>query len=305
MRLLRLAAALAALMAPPMIAQASDAQIESARAAAAPYGDFAAAKRAGWKPFGDAAPLMGRHYFHPGNPDYLPGEAVDPGRPSNLLYAKIGGRQVLVGLAFNWRLGAGDALPEGFTGARDVFHVHDVARFVAAVTEDRPLLRAAARLFVAPQFDGDDGVRRDRLAMVHVWTIPNPDGPFASHNRALPFLRLGLPYDWAVGASDEAALGLALATDGGCQMEAGVKAWIGDLPRRAKRDLMAACERSATHVRARLGTREAALRAGEEAWLAYAYERRRILTPEQKRRIGAVAEPGPGITVACEFTGAV
>ena len=303
MRPIRLFAVLAAALLLPAAAPASDAQIEAARAAAAPYGELAAAKRAGWRPFGDAAPLMGRHYFHPSNPDYLPGEAVDPARPSNLLYAELGGRQVLVGLAFNWRLGAGDGLPEGFAGARDVFHVHDVARFVAAVTEDRPLLRAAARLFVAPQFDGDDGVRRDRLAMVHVWTIPNPDGPFSSHNRALPFLRLGLPYEWALGTSDEAALGLALATADGCEAEAGVKAWVGNLPRGAKRDLMAACERSAAHVRARLGRREAALRAGEEAWLAYAYERRMLLTPDQKRRIGAIAEPGPGITVPCEFTG--
>ena len=31
-----------------------------------------------------------------------------------------------------------------------------------------------------------------RVVMVHVWTTPNPDGPFAQHNWALSFLRAGL-----------------------------------------------------------------------------------------------------------------
>lgn len=270
-------------------------QVSEAQHAASPFRDFQVARRAGWKPFGGPASLMGRHYFDPGNPDYLPGEALDPSRPSNLLYAEIGGRQVLVGMAFNYRIGNRDMLPEGFAGRSDVWHVHDVGKFAANITLDRPLLRWAANTFIAPEFEGDDGVRRDRLAMVHLWTIPNPDGAFASHNRLLAYLQLGLPADWAGGASKEAARGLSLAAKDGCKIEIDTEAWIANLPRDVTRSLHSACRQVVDYMRPRLGDKAGTNAAGEAAWAAFLKRRDELLTPVQKLRIASIVEDGPGL----------
>lgn len=270
-------------------------QVAEARQSVAPYQDFGAARRDGWKPFGGPASLMGQHYFDPSNPDYVTGESLDPSRPSNLLYAEIGGRMTLVSVAYNYRIGAGEFLPEGFAGARDVWHVHDVAKFAANVTLDRPLLRWAASTFITPEFESDDGVRRNRLAMVHLWTIPNPDGPFASHNRALAYLQLGLPADWADGASKEAARGLALAAKDGCKIEIDTEAWIANLPRRTKRALHSACQQVVDYMRPHLGDKASVNVAGEAAWAAFARRRDELLTPAQKLRIASIVEDGPGL----------
>ncbi|MEM7641045.1 MAG: hypothetical protein AAF366_00790 [Pseudomonadota bacterium] len=279
----------------PMAGHAQRAQIDAARAAIAGYQDIERARGDGWRRFGAPAALMGQHYYHPARADYVAGQALNPARASNLLYAPIGGRDVLVSVAFNYRLSDRDPLPQGFPGGRDVWHVHDVGRFAAAVTADRPLLRWAADRFLTPQFAGGDGLPRDRLAMVHLWTIPNPDGPFASHNRALAYLQLGLPAAWADGAGKQAALGLALATQDGCAIEIDTDAWIANLPRRTTRQLHRVCRQAAAHVRARLGSKAQANAAGEAAWRAYAEFRDATLTPAQKLRIASIVEDGPGL----------
>ncbi|WP_298437301.1 hypothetical protein [uncultured Jannaschia sp.] len=270
-------------------------EIDRGRAAAQVYSDLADARRAGWKRFGGPAALMGQHYFLPTRADLVTGQPLDPARPSNLLYAQIGGRQVLVGAAYNYRLAAGEMLPEGFAGSRDVWHVHDVARFTANVTLDRPLLRWAAARFVAPEFVGSDGVARDRLAMVHLWTIPNPDGAFASHNRALAYLQLGLPTEWAAGASKSAALGLALAAEDGCAVEIDTDAWIANLSRATKRRLHSACRQAVDYMRPRLGSKSSANAAGEAAWAGFSRVRDEALTPAQKLRIASIVDDGPGL----------
>ncbi|MBM2575481.1 hypothetical protein JQC91_04120 [Jannaschia sp. Os4] len=283
----------ALLLAPPL--HAAPEQIAEGRATAAAYADLRDARRDGWRKFGGPAALMGQHYYNGANPDYVAGEPLDPARLSNLLYAEIGGRQTLVGVAYNYRIGDGDLLPEGFRGGADVWHVHDVAKFAAAVTTDRPLLRWAADRFLTPEFTAADGTRRDRLAMVHLWTIPNPDGPFASHNRALAYLQLGLPGDWADGASKEAALGLSLARPEGCAEMIDTDAWIANLPRATTRRLHSACRQVADHVRARLGSKAQANAAGEGAWAAFDRVRDESLTPVQKLRIASIVEDGPGL----------
>jgi hypothetical protein len=270
-------------------------QVAAAHQAVAPYQDFGAARRAGWKPFGGPASLMGQHYFDPSNPDYVSDEPLDPSRPSNLLYAEIAGRMTLVSVAYNYRIGAGEVLPEGFAGGSDVWHVHDVAKFAENVTLDRPFLRWAASTFITPEFESDDGVRRDRLAMVHLWTIPNADGPFASHNRALAYLQLGLPAAWADGASKEAARGLALAAKDGCEIEIDTEAWIANLPGRTKRSLHSVCRQVVDYMRPRLGDKASANAAGEAAWAAFARHRDELLSPAQKLRIASVVEDGPGL----------
>jgi hypothetical protein len=86
--------------------------------------------------------------------------------------------------------------------------VHDFQHAVGAALKDRPLLRWMAQNWVFGPMHAK-GDHRIRLAMVHVWVgVPNPDGPFADHNRVLPYLKLGLPAAFASGGSLNAAKGL-------------------------------------------------------------------------------------------------
>ncbi|RVT87220.1 hypothetical protein DXV76_03830 [Rhodobacteraceae bacterium CCMM004] len=274
---------------PPATARTAD-EVAAVRAAVARYADYDVARREGWRPFGGDEPLMGRHYHHPDGPDYVHGDPLNLTRPSNLMYADVGGRKVLTGVAFVVRLGRGEPLPSGFTGRADRWHVHDMERAFAAATETRPLLRGVGEWWMDRNFR-DRGDSRGRLAMVHVWTLPNPDGAFALHNRTLPYLRLGLPGETARGASLAAARGVALATPGGCARATEGQFWVAQVPRRSQRRILNACGQAADYVRARMGQGPAALnRAGETAWAAFARHRDGILTPAEKRRIAAMAE---------------
>lgn len=289
--MLRMMMVLAAMaLAGPGAAQTATGQVAAVRAAIAPYQDRALARAEGWRPIGGDEPLMGRHWYHPEGPDYVGNPRLDPTRPSNLMYTEIGGRQVLTGAAFVVRIGPGEPLPEGFAGRADRWHVHHVGDFVEAATQDRPFLGWLANGWLEREYPGD---ARDRLAMVHVWAIPNPDGPFASHNRTLPYLKLGLPASHAEGADMAAARGLSLAAPGGCANAIDGRAWVANLPRATAAALHDACGQMARYVRDHLGGTKAQINAaGEKAWAAYgAFEAER-LTPAQKSRIAAISEHG-------------
>jgi hypothetical protein len=276
----------------------AEAQIAAVRAAIARYQDFEVAKREGWKKFGGDAPLMGEHWFLPkerGGVDYVHGDRLDWSRPSNLMYTEIGGRRVLTGVSFNVRLGPGEPVPEGFAGRADEWHVHDFEQAIAAGLQDRPVLRWLVNGWIEENMTkrGDD---RARLAMVHVWvTLPNPDGPFAHHNRVVPYLKLGLPAAWANGASLEAAKGLNLATPNGCAEAIDGGLWIANAPGRTKRALHASCKSAVAHVREGLASgdpRRVNVMA-EHGWAMFDRDWQRLLSPEQKARIAAITEHGP------------
>lgn len=274
-------------------------QLAAVRAAVARYADPAVAEREGWKKFGGDGPLMGEHYSltpDRGGVDYVSGMPLDFRRPSNLMYTMLNGRKVLTGVAFNVRIAPGEPVPEGFAGDADVWHVHDFPKAVAAALQDRPLLRWIADRWGPQHFVGK-GDGRGRLAMVHVWTgpIPNPDGPFAHRNRAIPYAKLGLPIAFAEGASESAARGLHLATAKGCAESIDGQLWIANGSSAAKRKLHAACRTAVDHLRPALasGRKDEVNRMAEHAWVMFDTEWRRTLTPAQQARIAAITEHGP------------
>ncbi|HEX5727738.1 MAG TPA: hypothetical protein VFX98_19865, partial [Longimicrobiaceae bacterium] len=202
MKRIAVAAALAALpLALPLAAQAGHAhahpaeehspelhaQLEEVRRATERYRDHAAAVRDGYRRFGQEAPLAGEHWYRPD----LVGIPFDLRRPSTLMYATVGGRRELVGVAYTVYRVDGEPLPEGFSGGADTWHVHDVRRLALALSEDRPFLRWLVERRMDRGKLGHEG--RPLLTMVHAWVwSDNPDGVFAHHNRALPYLRAGL-----------------------------------------------------------------------------------------------------------------
>ena len=266
-------------------------QLAAVRAAAARYRDVAVAESEGWKPFGGEAPLMGQHYSREGGPDYVLGQRIDFSRPSNLLYADVDGVRRLTGVAYVVRIAELDPMPAGFAGPRDVWHVHNVVDLINAITEDRPLMRGAARWFVQSRFF-DKGDVRGRLAMVHVWTEhANPDGDFADFDRTLPYRKLGLPAAWAAGTSLDTARGAHLATENGCEDTFGFQAWIANVGWRQKRTIMAACEAGAAEVRAAMASDPATFNAAAaSAYARFAAVRDSELTADQQRRIAALVE---------------
>lgn len=280
----------------PAVVAERDRQLAALRAAVARYADIEVAKAEGFRMFGRrGAPLMGEHWYR----EELVGAPVDLARPSTLQYALIDGKRVLVGVAFSTIQSRGAALPEGFAGSADQWHVHDRAAIREAVTAGRPVLRAIAER--RARRDARRGRPTGDLVMLHVWTgLENPEGIFALHHRALPYATLGLPTAWASlpGASMEAARGLALSHDDACDDELRVKRWLAGLSREQRGTLGAQCERSAAAVRSALERQVAGdpLNAvAAAAWRDYADVVRRTLTAEQRRRAASLTEH-PGAT---------
>ena len=284
----------------PPLAPRTRAQVDQVARALERYRDIEVAKREGWRSFGGDEPLMGQHWSPPEDygADYQGSDArLDFARPNNLMYSKIDGEWVLTGAAFVVRIGADEVVPEGFYGRMDNWHIHDMQAAWAAATEERPILRWLGNRWLKDGWlkDGENG--RARTAMVHVWAaLPNPDGVFADYNRTIPLLKHGLDLGHARHLSKEAALGLDLAAEDGCENAYGGKLWVADTKRRQKRAIMRACKAEAQRVAAALeGDRQHPHRLFAEAEAAYrrvnaVFERE--LTPAQRRRIAMMSEHG-------------
>ena len=302
MRNVALIASIAALVAAPAAAQhghhvaqapvvdtALARQLDAVRRATERYRDHANAVADGYKLFGADGPLMGEHWYRPD----LVKQPLDISRPATLQYANINGKRELIGVAFNVYQRRGEPLTEGFVGTSYHWHVHDIPKLAQALVADRPLLRRAVQRRAARGKLGG-GDNRSQLVMLHVWAwSDNPDGIFAQQHRTLPYLRAGLPADWAKGASVDAAWGVSLLRDG-CARELERLDRLAKLSSAQREKLNAACLRSAADVRASAGS---ALSADQlngraaAAWRDLAELRDETLTPEQKRRLSAVLEP--------------
>lgn len=253
------------------------AQLEEVRAATACYQDHARAEKDGYRLFGAEGPLMGEHWYHP---DLTHGP-LNLKRPSTLQYATIDGRRVLVGVAYTLYQRPREPLPEGFSGRDDQWHTHDVVELARELTRGRPVLRwITKRRAERGRIGAGDG--RSRLTMVHAWIwSDNPGGVFAAEHRALPWLRAGLPSAAAAGASRETAMGVSLLLPSGCEGRARADRLMRP-DRSQRRALAAACQRTATHVRAARAAQPGELnRIAAESWQALAAERARVLRPEQ------------------------
>lgn len=267
-------------------------QIAQARQAAQKYASFSVAKSEGWKPFGADVPLMGQHFQLRNGPDYVTGDQLDFSKPSNLVYAEIQGRKKLVALAYVVRKQPEDPLPAGFAGGSDIWHIHDGRRFLAAISEARPVIGRLAGRWFQNKVTHNDG--RIQLAMVHLWLIPNPKGQFASHNPRLPYLDLGLPDSWAGDLAP--ARGLALAQSDGCDRMLDAELNLSGASRQKKRGIKRVCRELSQQVRAALSEdRSTVSNAARQAWESLSLTVQFRLTPDEFRRSKAFVEDGPGI----------
>jgi hypothetical protein len=184
-------------------------------------------------------------------------------------------------------------MPEGFAGDLDAWHVHDTAKIRGALLDGRPVLRWLAERSVKRR--GIERGGRTHLTMVHAWVwIDNPDGVFAQEHRALPWLRAGLPAEWARGTDRPTAMGVALLSPATCEAELKRLDVLAKLSREQRRGLSDACARAERDVRAApRSDREALNHVAAVAWRTFESTRDGTLTTEQQERLAVLVEHTP------------
>jgi len=298
-------------------------QLEAVRQATERYRDHDVAVADGFELFGGDGALMGEHWYDPERV----GQPLDLERPSTLQYLEVDGEYVLTGVAYSVYRDEGDPLPEGFAGDADGWHVHDLERIARAGTADRPFLRWLTEWRIRRGRLGP-GDGRTELTMVHAWVwVENPLGVFAQDHFGLPYLRLGLPAEWAEGIDRETAMGVALAADGQCEQEIRRVRFLTGADRQQLQRLRHACRAASERVAALIERIEAVEREDSQpgaiatgsvvdptasgtdvgadpravelarlaraAWLEYVEAREATLTAEQLGRLEvAIEHPG-------------
>ena len=173
----------------PVSSRALD-QIEQVKQATKTLGTPDQATTGGFGPVLNWLPTMGVHWINRGRQS--DGRAIQLTAPDQLMFSPVNGKQTLVGAAYSFIVGLNDSVrPPTFDGS-PAWHDH-------------------------PQFAPEG----QTLAMLHVWFVPSPDGPFAGHNPNLPFWALGLtppPTDRFMDPTESlrirrAALALAVIAD--------------------------------------------------------------------------------------------
>jgi len=218
--------------------------LAAARAGSARYRDLDSAVADGFRLVGGDFPGMGEHWVHAGR---LMAGVIDASRPAILSYATIEGRPALVGVAYAVPLGAGDPLPPA---PRDAWHAHS-----GSVDEASFLPRHAGHSAGGPGA---------RIAVLHAWVwLDNPDGPFATDNRALPFARAGLAPEPAPAPALRA---LALAY-GAVPFYAEAAARVSDPGEAGREDLTRLLDGAAARVRTAIAGHPAGLPRTELASL--------------------------------------
>jgi hypothetical protein len=271
-------------------------QLRAAREATAAYQDLEVARRAGYLRFriGTDAPLMGEHWVN----RKLLDQPVDLNHPAVLQYIRVGDRRVLVGVAYGRWQRRGDPLPEGFAGDSDRWHVHDMPRLVQQLTRHASwyVRWAAERRLQSGAVGGPDG--RTQLAMLHVWLwSDNPDGIFANRNPALPYLRAGLPAEWARSGGYAAARGIQLLAPDGCSEGVARMGHLIGIDRTQEEALAASCAQAARVVAA---ARERGFSAdtlnavAAQAWRAHARQALATLTPDQRQELAHLVDGSMG-----------
>jgi hypothetical protein len=279
-------------------------QIAAVREATARYQDVEEARRDGFVLFaGGEAPLMGEHWYRKDRVK----DSLALARPSTLQYATIGGERRLVGVAYTVYQRPDEPLPEGFAGDADHWHVHDIPMLARAVSARSPVLRwLVNRRIEHDRIGAGDG--RTQLVMVHAWIwLDNPDGMFALRHRALPYLKAGLPAEWAAlpDATAEAARGLMLLDSRTCMREIRIADRLTDLSLAQSHALREGCRMATESVDSAREQVPAELPEDAEAqeqigrtvngaaaaaWRAWIDVRNATLTAEQLEHYRAIVE---------------
>ena len=198
----------------------TDSVVARAANAIAPLTDSVSLRNAGFTPleFGpvrDLTPFQGQHWLS------LPrilgmamrNDPVDIDSPTFVMYLPVNGTLKPIGVAYTKRIGGQVAAPTTFAGMPAMWHTHMFCRNVPGeglVLSDG----------LEDCTDRGGTPTRNQIAMIHTWTIPNPDGPFAHDNPSLPFLAVGLKPP-AHPTRDDRLFGVALGETYGALLPEG------------------------------------------------------------------------------------
>ncbi len=197
----------------------SDSVLARTKQVAAKHADTSAARAQGFGPLqigriADLTPFQGQHWLHrwrvfSGSPDLA--------SPSFVMFAPVDGVWRPAGLAYTRRMTRGAGLPDDLAGTKAPWHLHQPCAVVPG--EGEALADGEADCLAR-----GGAPRQPEIAMVHAWTIPNPEGPFGHDNVALPYWVTGLKLPVAADLSTPSrarrtrALGLALGESFGAIM---------------------------------------------------------------------------------------
>jgi hypothetical protein len=197
----------------------SDSVIARATRVAHRYTDTAAARADGYGPLrvgriADLTPFQGQHWLHRW---WVFGGSPDLDTPSFVMYVPVEGTWRPAGIAYSQRVDASGTVPTDLGGTKAPWHLHQPCAVVPG--EGAALADGAEDCLARGGFP-----RPPAIAMVHAWTIPNPEGPFAHDNVALPYWVTGLAQPKARDLATPSrarrtrALGLALGETFGAIM---------------------------------------------------------------------------------------
>jgi hypothetical protein len=169
--------------------QPQDSVITHARDAIKPLGDSATLHKAGYFAIGfggavkDLSPFQGQHWL--AVRQFLTNQPLALDKPTFMMYLPIRDSLIPIGVAYTKRVVANSPSPTEIGGVTAEWHLHVVCRGIPG--EGQVI---ADGLEDCLSRGGDPGP--NQITMVHAWTVPNPDGPYAHDNPALPFIATGL-----------------------------------------------------------------------------------------------------------------
>jgi hypothetical protein len=197
--------------------QGSDSVVARAEKAIKPLTDSVSLAHAGFTPlaFGpvrDLTPFQGQHWLSLGRVLQMAvaNAPVDIDNPTFLMYLPINGTLIPVGVAYTKRIGGQMPAPTTFAGGPAMWHAHMFCRNVPG--EGQVLADG-----LEDCTDRGGTPTRNQIAMIHTWTIPNPDGPYAHDNPSLPFVAVGLKPP-AHPTRDDRLFGVALGETYGAKL---------------------------------------------------------------------------------------
>ena len=172
-----------------------DSLIAEAGRSSARFADRRVAVEEGYRRLGADFPAMGEHWLKVGallQPEF------DTERPAILIYADIGARPTLLGVAYAL-VTHGDSEPRNAPGWPDEWHEH--SGLLSDETASAPRAHSP-------------GPTATHVWVMHVWTnLTNPDGQLAAENWALPFVRAGINVPPKVDAPAGHAVSLTVGGD--------------------------------------------------------------------------------------------
>jgi hypothetical protein len=270
-------------------AQHADSIVLRASQAIAHLKDTAALRDSGFRVIGvatgskDLTPFQGQHWISMAR--FAANLPPDLTKPTFMMYLPLGDSLVPIGVAYTELIRV-RPVPTTLAGTPTEWHLHALC---SGIPGEGTQLADGRDDCIAR---GGQPVGTANIAMVHAWTIPNPDGPYAHDNPALPYIATGLtPPTHAT--RDDRLFGMALGETYGAKLV--VSHRIDDLAARAGKNKGLIAKRAT--LSALVPKLRAAQRANDtkqfdalrkqmiDAWNALADEYRSVApTPELKAR---------------------